>query len=185
MGVNAKRTIFAVGIAIGLFVGGNAVAKEVDVEFDFNRMGRIASNQVAVWIEDSDGRHVRTLFVTDFTARRRGYRIRLAALPAWVRSYEPAARPAQEVDAVSHATPGNGRVRLTWDCKNSNNEPVPPGTYSVRIEGNIFWEEIVYFSAGIEVGGEGTTVEPAPVYTSDEAAADIPLISSVVVTYHP
>lgn len=49
------------------------IVGSVEIEFDFARMPTIASNQVAVWIEDQNGSHIKTLYVTDFTARRRGY----------------------------------------------------------------------------------------------------------------
>ena len=45
----------------------------IEISFVFNRMQTIASNQFAVWIENPNGEMIKTLYVTDFTAKRRGY----------------------------------------------------------------------------------------------------------------
>ena len=45
----------------------------ITVSFDYKHMSTMASNQFAVWVEDSDGKAVKTITATDFTAARRGY----------------------------------------------------------------------------------------------------------------
>ena len=45
----------------------------VSIDFDYMRMSGKASNQFAVWIEDTESNVVKTIYATDFTAERRGY----------------------------------------------------------------------------------------------------------------
>lgn len=53
------------------------------ISIDFNRSSTPASNQYAVWIEDTDGNVVKTLFVTNFTSNG-GYAVREDSIPTWV-----------------------------------------------------------------------------------------------------
>ena len=62
----------------------------IEISFVFNRMPTIASNQFAVWIENSNGEMIQTLYVTDFTAKRRGYEKREMSLSSWVSAADPA-----------------------------------------------------------------------------------------------
>ena len=130
--------------------------KNIDITFDFSRMSTMASNQFAVWIEDQDGNVVRTLFVTDFTAGRRGYEKRDMCLPAWVAAANPSEMSDEQLDAVSGATPAAGAQRFVWDLKDQEGNPVPAVTYTVKVEGSLYWESSVLYSASIEVGGDIT-----------------------------
>lgn len=56
--------------------------KELTISFDFQR-GGIASSQYAIWIENEEGKLVRTLYATSFTAKG-GYEYRRDAIPFWV-----------------------------------------------------------------------------------------------------
>lgn len=175
----------AAAAAIALTAVARLDARELTLELEFQRINRIASNQLAVWIEDSSGGHVRTLFVTDFTARKEGYRRRPAALPLWVRAFDPAARSRSEVDAVSRATPRSGRIRVVWDGTDEKGRKVAPGSYRLHIEGNIFWESMVYYSIPVDIGQAPFSFEASPASESSDASVDIPLIRDVRVSYRP
>ncbi len=162
-----------------------AEAGELDVEFRFNRLNRIASNQLAVWVEDSHGHYLKTLFVTDFTARRAGYRRRAAALPMWVRAFDPASRSPAEVDAVSRATPRGGPVTLTWDMTDEHGNKLPAGSYRVHVEGNVFWESMIYYTIPVELAGAPFSFEAQPAEESADPRADAPLITGVRLSYRP
>ena len=60
----------------------NTSSKAIEISFTYQHAPTMASNQMAVWIEDADGAMVKTLLVTNFTAGRRGYRNREMSLPA-------------------------------------------------------------------------------------------------------
>ena len=124
--------------------------EKVVVSFDFTRMSTHASNQFAVWVEDADGNMVRTLFVPDFTAARRGYRMREDAVPSWVGAANPDAMNDQEIDAISSATPRAGSQQYTWDMTDAKGNPVPDGVYKIMVEGTLYWSSTVLYTAELD-----------------------------------
>ena len=128
----------------------NTTSKEIEISFTYQRASTMASNQMAVWVEDVDGAIVKTLLVTDFTAGRRGYRNREMSLPAWVAAADPESMTDQEIDAVSSATPGQGRLMYLWDFTDDLEQPVPEGVYTIHVEGTFFWESDVVYTAVVD-----------------------------------
>jgi thiamine biosynthesis lipoprotein ApbE len=92
--------------------------------------GRARRPYVAVWIEDKDRQHVRTLAL--WVARPRW----LPDLRAWYRADRTRAQAegTDLVSTVSSATRAPGRYTLSWDGMNQQGKPVSPGTYTVYIE---------------------------------------------------
>jgi hypothetical protein len=123
----------------------------VDIRYVLFRIPKIASNQLAVWIEDGEGSYLKTVYAARFTAGG-GFRRRPHALPEWVRVSNWENASASEVAAVSGATQKPGEQHLVWDCTDGNGYPVPAGTYVYKIEGNIYWENRVIWQGRIEVG---------------------------------
>jgi rhodanese-related sulfurtransferase len=109
-------------------------------------MSGMASNQFAVWIEDSDGNVVKTIYVTDFTAGRRGYGNRKDALCHWVKAAEPDSMDETEIDAISGATPQPGHQHFEWDLTDDEGQRVYDGQYSVKLEGTLFWSSNVVYT---------------------------------------
>ena len=54
------------------------------LEYTYNRKDGKATNQMAAWIEDGNGKVVRTLFATKYVATK-GYKKQNQALPQWVK----------------------------------------------------------------------------------------------------
>jgi thiamine biosynthesis lipoprotein ApbE len=77
---------------------------------------------VAVWIEDADGKAVRTLAVW-------GNGRWLNSLTNWWKNAKDSAG-----GAVTRATRAPGKYELIWDGKNDKGQLVSQGTYTVRIE---------------------------------------------------
>ncbi|MDD4776184.1 MAG: DUF2271 domain-containing protein, partial [Syntrophomonas sp.] len=131
---------------------------ELEISLDFKGGTKIpeatglASNQWAVWIEDDSGRMVKTVFVTNFTAKG-GYMIRPESLPTWVAKAQPAALSGAQIDAISSATPRSGHKTYTWDCRDESGKVVPAGTYRFNVEGSYSWQNKVLFSGAFTVGG--------------------------------
>lgn len=80
-------------------------------------------NITAVWVEDSNGTFVKSLEVyASF--------IRIVNLTEW-----NAKSAGNKVDAVTGATINPHRAHnVTWDCMDLQHQPVPQGTYKVRLE---------------------------------------------------
>lgn len=124
---------------------------KVTISFDYQRMRKRASDQLAIWLEDAQGNHVRTLLVTKFTASG-GYQKRAAAVPNWQSSFQPATVNRDVLDAVSSATPQSGPISVTWDCRNQGGDVVPAGSYIYKVEANIEWEKTAFWQGTITVG---------------------------------
>lgn len=62
--------------------------------------------------------------------------------------------PADEIDAPTGATPRNGTVNYTWDGTDDNGNPVPKGTYTVFVEGTLYWENRIVYSGKVNWGSQ-------------------------------
>jgi len=157
---------------------------KVTISYDLERLNRIASNQIAVWIEDEKSNYVKTVYASAFMARG-GYRSRPECCPTWVKVSKWKNAAPSEVDAVSGPTQKAGRVVLAWDCTDRSGKPVPPATYVVKLEGTIFWENRVLYQAAVPVGGARAQIKPVPEY-SPPAAKDIgEMVKNLVVEFTP
>ena len=143
----------------------------VTISFDYEKQQGYASNQFAVWVENEDGELVKTLFVTNFTAKG-GYEKRPDAIPVWVA--RAGLKQGNAADAVSGATPKSGSLSYVWDLTDENGARVPNGTYTFFVEGTLRWKNQVLFSGVIELNGEAAAADAIAEYTyadSDEQAA--------------
>jgi len=80
---------------------------------------------VAVWVEDSTGKRVRTVAVW---GRERKY---LRELRAW---WKIAQDQPEWAATVTRATRNAGQHRIEWDGKDDQGQPLPMGTYTLTIE---------------------------------------------------
>ncbi|HMM21046.1 MAG TPA: DUF2271 domain-containing protein [Selenomonadales bacterium] len=123
----------------------------VEISFDFNRSFKMASDQLAVWVEDEQGNHIRTLFVTKFTANG-GYRQRPESVPNWQRAFQPEQANRAVFDSIASATLQTGRISVIWDCLDQNGEAVAAGRYIYKVEANIEWQKVDLWQGDITVG---------------------------------
>jgi len=145
----------------------------------------IASNQLAVWIEDSHGAFVRTVFATDFMARRKGYIRRPQSCPEWVKASGLANLPDAAIDAVSGPTQKPGHVEVSWNCTDMNGKAVPQGVYTYKIEGNISWDKRVIWEGKIQVGKSDSASTAVPTYIPDSARTARTLLTEVTAKFQP
>jgi hypothetical protein len=157
-------------------------ADRVDVSFEYRRQSGFGSNQFAIWVENAGKEIVRTLFVTDFTAGRGGWKIREQSLPLWVASSDIANMPSGEVDAVTGATPASGKVTVSWDCRNKDGAPVPSGEYTLVLEATLRGENRVVYRTPVVIGGAARFIAPEPRYFGPDKA-ERGMIEDVTVDY--
>jgi len=150
----------------------------VVIAFDFERQSGHASNQFAVWIEDMDGRMVKTLYATQFTAGG-GYENRPDSLSTWVGR----ALGVSDFDAVAGATPKSGRQVYTWDLTGEDGVPVPWGAYKFFVEGTLRWKACVLYTGEIPVEGSYDFVVATPVFTCGDDAPERSMITNVTAEY--
>ena len=127
---------------------GQNKGKSLEVSFNYEKQGGPGSNQYAVWIENDKGNVVKTLFVTSFTAKgrargnapaQRGYVMRPACVPTWVKVAKASEQTDQQLDAVTGATPqASGVQTFTWNFTDQQGKAVPQGTYKVFVEATLY-----------------------------------------------
>jgi len=185
----APKMLLSAGL---LLVLGTAVcpaqpgAGTVTITYKLGHIPRIASNQLAVWIEDAEGRFVRTLFATDFMARRQGFRKRPQVCPEWVQAAGLDRLSRAAIDAVSGATQKPGTISLVWDCKNAAGRRVASGTYLYKVEGNIYYEKRVLWTGRIVVGASVSASSATVQHLPDASAAEEgTLVEGVAARFQP
>ncbi len=156
----------------------------VIISFDFNRAKQdYANNQFAVWIEDLDGKLVKTIFATDFTARG-GWQYRPESLPAWTQKSNISKLTEREVDAISGATPKSHRLVYKWKGDDSENNFSPAGKYKYFIEVNYYWDSTAFISGIIDIGDSANSTTAKATY-STKKVKKYNLIENVAAEYIP
>ncbi len=150
----------ALAITFLLAYSDNSIAQDLSngrIDFIFKPSGSYI--QIAIWVEDGNGKYIGTVFLTNFIGRKGGgnrtsnpdidyeFGNRLSALPVWsfkrgvidstysIRNYYPpsetqASYPG-DIDAVSGATPGSSLQKKSWKFSD-----LSPGIYNCWIEAN-------------------------------------------------
>ena len=156
--------------------------KHVLITYTWTHIQSHGSNQLAVWIEDIKGNHIRTLFATKFTTRG-GYIKRPLALSEWTAKFDLKNASKEEVDAVTGATPQSGQQTITWNCKDKSSKALPAGTYIVRMEANIHDADKMFFMGKIRIGGNAQHTTGEITYSSPNLASGDKLFKNVLVEY--
>jgi hypothetical protein len=131
-------------------------AKSLEVSFDYQKQAGPGSNQYAVWIENEKGDVVKTLFVTSYTTKgrarggepaKRGYIVRPACVPTWVKTVKADEQSDQQLDAVTGATPQAGGMQtFTWDFTDQQGKAVPQGNYTIKVEATLYFDSDIIYS---------------------------------------
>jgi len=164
-----KRLLFVVILTVLVLATVAAQQAAVELTFTYTRQSGSASNQFAAWIEDTEGKYIKTLYVTRWTANG-GYSKRPATIPMWVKKSDPSKMTKAQVDAVSGATPQTGTVTCKWDGTDSKGAALPNGNYVLVLEGTLRWENQVYYRAVITLGKGAMTPKVDVEYVGDIAA---------------
>ena len=151
----------------------------VELSFTYTKQSGSGSNQFAVWIEDSQGDHVKTLYATRFTANG-GWKRRATSIPQWVKQSGLSGMTQSQIDAFSGATPKAGNLTYRWDGTNSRGTALPPGEYVIFLEGTLRGESQVLYRAPVQIGQGSGPAEVVVEYTGT-AAAEREMISAVTV----
>jgi len=137
-----------------------------EITFSYTKLSGSASNQFAIWIENAQGKYIKTLYATHFTANG-GWSRRPSSIPMWVKQSGLSDMTPVQVDAVSGATPKTGTISYKWDGTDSRGAAVPAGDYVIILEGTLRWENQVYYRAPIRLGQGATTAALSVEYKGD------------------
>ena len=152
-----------------------------EITFTFTRQSGAATNQYAVWIEDAQGKYVKTLYASRWTANG-GYSRRPTSIPLWVKQSGLSGMSSAQVDAISGATTSTGSVTYTWDGTDSRGAAVPNGNYMLILEGTLRWENQAYYRAPIALGSGAAAAQVNVDYVGErDTSAERAMIRGVAV----
>lgn len=156
----------------------------VTITYTLYKIPKMASNQLAVWIEDPSGKYITTVFATHFMARG-GYKKRPDCCPEWVDSVAWAEVPEKRIDAVSGATQSPGKISLEWDCTDWKGAPVSAGKYVYKVEGNIYWQNRVVWEGTLRLGRNRDKSAAEAHYIPADAHEEGTLLEDVGAVFEP
>jgi tetratricopeptide (TPR) repeat protein len=107
--------------------------------------------QTAVWIEDKDGKFVKTVYVSGFSGFAKE---KQANLSDWADASD-----FTDADAVTAASIDVGHHIYTWDLKDHKGNQAKAGDFVVRVE-VAYWPSMEYqsTSANVKIGKQGSRV---------------------------
>jgi hypothetical protein len=139
----------------------------VGVSFGYERQTGNATNQYALWVEDSDGRLVKTLYATRFTVAG-GWEKRPNSIKLWVKQSNLPEMTTAQTDAITSPTPRSGVQKYSWDFTDNDGKPVPDGAYTLFLEGTLRDEDTVVYSARFETGASERDLDVETKYSGDD-----------------
>lgn len=158
--------------------------KTVQINFDYTKRDGFSSNQIAIWLEDANGNYIKTIYITDFTGRKSGWKKRNQSLSNWQKKSNAIKMSQADIDAVSKATPKQGNVNIVWDCKDNNGKLIKDGNYKIVVEATIYQDNNVLYTAEINIGNKANSQIAIPKYSKSEAK-EIDIIKNVKVSFNP
>jgi hypothetical protein len=176
-----KRSLFIIILSITVFActgaQQNTTQAVAELSFSYTRLSGSASNQFAVWVEDSQGRYIKTLYATRYTATG-GWKRRETSIPVWVKKSGLSNLTNAQIDAITGATPRTGALTYTWDGTDSSGAVVSPGNYILFLEGTFRWDNQVLYRAPIRPG-QGASASEVTVEYKGDADVDRNMIADV------
>ncbi len=148
-------------------------ATSVELSFNYQKQSGAGSNQYAVWIENTEGKVVRTLTVTSFTSKgrggRRGYTFRPTCVPTWVKNAKAEEMTDEQIDAVTGATPSQSGVQtFTWDFKDADGKAVPAGNYKIYLEATLYFNSILLYSGSFSTQDKAGEIKLTSTLTEED-----------------
>ncbi|MCL1930587.1 MAG: DUF2271 domain-containing protein [Treponema sp.] len=172
-----NRIFFGALLMVFALTGAAAQQAAAELSFSFARQSGSGSNQFAVWVEDAQGVHVKTLYATRFTANG-GWKRRPTSIPLWVKQSSLSGMNKAQVDALTGATPKSGSLTYRWDGADSRGAPLPAGNYALILEGTLRGDNQVVYRAPIRLG-QGPVAAEVSVEYIGKADSERAMIGSV------
>ena len=162
-------------IAMPAMAQGSKKASSVELSFNYQKQSGAGSNQWAVWVENSEGKVVRTLTVTSFTSKgrggRRGYTFRPTCVPTWVKNAGAENMTDEQIDAVTGATPKESGIQTyTWDFKDADGKEVPAGDYKICLEATLYFNSVILYSGAFSTKDKAGEIKLTSTLTEEDEA---------------
>ena len=184
------KNVFLLAVFCLLFSWTNLAAQNtapsggVEVSFMFNRQSGFSTNQFAIWIEDSRGNVVKTLYATKFTATG-GWSKRPQSIPLWVQKSGLSALNKKDIDALTGSTPRNGSLSYRWDGLDKNGNRASAGEYRLFLEATLRGDDGVLYNAPFTLGGGTASEAEVKATYFGSGTRERGMIENVKVVYRP
>jgi hypothetical protein len=159
--------------------GGQDAVGSLQVKFFYDAPTTIEPTyHTAIWLEDTNGKIVRTLYVSQElsdTAYKLG-----KACPDWVKQANWSAAPKSDVAAVTAPTPTVGVGDMTFDLAKLG---IPPGTYGIRFQVHISERYNILHRGQFTTGGPAGDVKLETVYGPGRIDSTDQFVRDVEVRY--
>ena len=181
--LSRKNTIQSLLILFLFSLMGCSGKQDSKLKFSFqlnDKEGFVPTNQLAIWIEKTDGNCFKTFFLCDYLAY--GGFTDYTICPHWECRDQWVNSSVEVIDAVSQATPDIGDVILEFDLPVND---MPPGKYQYCIEIHVAENYNELYYGDIEINGKDDPVigEARVSYTPEKYPKGSNLLSNVQVTY--
>ena len=134
----------------------------------------------AMWLEDKDGKLVRTLYVSQELSNneyKQGY-----ACPDWTKQASWAKADKSMIDAVTGPTPNVGSAAMSFDL---NQLGIAPGSYRFCFQVHIVDKYNVLFRGTVDAGQTAQEVKTEELFSPDKPGASHEIVKDVFVQYLP
>ena len=155
--------------------------RKLELKFHLNDIQSfVPSYQMAIWIENTDGTFIRTLFLSEYLSYG-GYNLP-EICPEWSKKAAWENVSKEEFDAVTGATPGTGEVDLKLTCPGNI---LPEGKYRLFVEVHLVDEYNELYTSDIEISGKKGTGEFKVSYINGKCPKKLEgdLLTGVTVKY--
>jgi hypothetical protein len=156
-------------------------AGTLEVTFAFNKAeGVVPSYQIAVWLETTDGKLVKTLFVSEYLSG--GGFNHEDVCPAWVKQANWDKAEESEFDAVTRPTPPVGTNTLKFDCRERK---ISAGDYRLCVQAHIVENYNILYKTAITLGRGAAEAPGEAFYSPRRHPAASEVLSGVRVRFLP
>lgn len=166
------RLLASIGLAL---LTAPAPSGTLALRFFYNTPGSVEPTyHTAVWIEDAQGKIVRTLYVSQELSSS-GFKTGTWC-PDWVKQAHWDAAPKAEVAAVTAPTPNVGDSEMIFDFAQLG---IAPGTYGFRFQVHIAENYNVLYRGTVVVGGPDAEIKletltgPGKLDSSEQYVRDV------------
>lgn len=153
----------------------------LEISFLFNKAeGVVPSYQIAVWLEDGEGKYVKTLFVSQFLSG--SALVYEGICPDWVKQAHWEKVEEKEFDAVTRPTPPMGANTLKFDC---HQKEILLGTYRFCVQAHINEDYNILYRGKITVGQDASEGRAEAFYSPKKHPLASDILCNVRAKYVP
>lgn len=175
LGILVGAAVVAAALAAVARAQGAGGAGALVVKFFYDTPTTVEPTyHTAIWLEDKNGKMVKTLFVSSELATKE-YKMGNAC-PDWVKVAQWEKVAQNVAAAVTSSTPSVGQDEMTLDLAKLN---IAPGTYGFRFQVHVSEEFNILYKGDVKVGGPAAAIKletfqgPGKLDTTDQFVRDV------------